>query len=1008
MKIDGRISLRIQAIYIIAMITMSVFGSLQTASADESYGDDPVRYMFEKNHQSLETRIAYVTEQMELWRSDSMSEQYFRPIISNLTEQLELLQETEDARQAEIRKSGSISASDSKLYMTVYVTQVMGNCEPESREERNEWNESMLDAFRASGLKLTSNADEIRQMFEDSLAGKNDLNSEELELNVFQQLQHEGRIEDARRFIARALARRQLLFGNESTEAIDALYYFGYSYFADGLYDIAQEIFRRVVDRYPHSNQHSITVALALQRLGQIQEVSGDVDSAIDFYSGAEGRLVDAYNSMVRKSRRAGVSLVDDLSQRDLQFIKDRSILDTKLSAITGLAFRAGLKVWHLESVVHKLFGMLIENDPLSYFDRGCGRPSVDFNKRPLYAVMAEALIETGRLELAQEFLEDARANAERVSAHSNDRGFARYLRLKAILSEATGETELALNYHRRAFDLVTRNLSELSTRQFEARFSVERMAQAVVGSYIAFLHSEQARGLMSGEELFDESFQASQVLSERASGRAYRSLAQALAANEEGAAGLIGRKRRLETDIGELRREIKEQVSAGTLPDSTVYNTLEELTAELANTNESISSEFPTVGTLLSLKPVSVEEVRQHLRPNEAMVNYSVDANGQILARIITNDVLVLQTIALSKAEIKHLISDFRQSLEPDASGRKPEFNAHVAYRLYDELIGSMRRHFGGVERLVFVTYDDLDALPFPALLTEPMERNKAEELSEFPWLIKRYATSVIPSVSTFSYVRSREARQDQEQRFLGVADPDFDGFFSNLSRATASLDVFRGADGFISLQDLPPLPETRSEVERLATNLGYDESVFLFGVDASEQRIKALELSKFSILVFSTHAVLANELKDIVEPSLALSSPGIENQSGSDGVLTASEIAALNLDADVVILAACNTARSSDPGILGLSRLARAFIVAGARRLVVSHWKVHSEASVELFSALSGGGAITEDPGSESTGAGYYSESLRQAALRLVEGKTEEDYSHPMYWAAFFVVGA
>lgn len=242
----------------------------------------------------------------------------------------------------------------------------------------------------------------------------------------------------------------------------------------------------------------------------------------------------------------------------------------------------------------------------------------------------------------------------------------------------------------------------------------------------------------------------------------------------------------------------------------------------------------------------------------------------------------------------------------------------------------------------------------------------------------------------------------------FLGVADPDFDGFLADLSRAAASLEIFRGGDEFMTLQDLSPLPETRSEVEGLATNLGYEESVLLFGADASEARIRALDLSEFSTLVFSTHALLANELKDVVEPSLALSSPGRSNEEdGSDGIFTASEIATLNLNADLVVLAACNTARSSDPGALGLSRLTRAFIVAGTRRLIVSHWKVHSDAAVELFSSLEYKDFDSRAVQYEGSGIRDHALSLQQAALRLAEGRTENDYSHPMYWAAFFLVG-
>lgn len=119
-------------------------------------------------------------------------------------------------------------------------------------------------------------------------------------------------------------------------------------------------------------------------------------------------------------------------------------------------------------------------------------------------------------------------------------------------------------------------------------------------------------------------------------------------------------------------------------------------------------------------------------------------------------------------------------------------------------------------------------------------------------------------------------------------------------------------------------------------------------------------------------------------------------------DGFLTASEAALLDLNADWVVLSACNTAAASTDGSVvrgdaeALSGLARSFFFAGARSLLVSHWAVNSEATVDLMTEL----FDQYDDGQIVTGA----EALRVAMLE-VKGKRK--WSHPFYWAPFILVG-
>ncbi len=117
-------------------------------------------------------------------------------------------------------------------------------------------------------------------------------------------------------------------------------------------------------------------------------------------------------------------------------------------------------------------------------------------------------------------------------------------------------------------------------------------------------------------------------------------------------------------------------------------------------------------------------------------------------------------------------------------------------------------------------------------------------------------------------------------------------------------------------------------------------------------------------------------------------------------DGLLTASEIARfLKLDADWVILSACNTAAGDKPGAEGLSGLAKAFFYAGARALLVSHWSVPSDSSVKLTTRMLAEAA--ENPGIARA------EALRRSMLALMNDTDNPHFAHPMFWAPFVVVG-
>ncbi len=158
---------------------------------------------------------------------------------------------------------------------------------------------------------------------------------------------------------------------------------------------------------------------------------------------------------------------------------------------------------------------------------------------------------------------------------------------------------------------------------------------------------------------------------------------------------------------------------------------------------------------------------------------------------------------------------------------------------------------------------------------------------------------------------------------------------------------------------QALPPLPDTADELQAIAKQLGAAAGDIHLGRDASVTSVKRARLADYRIVYFATHGLVAGEIKGLAEPALALTLPA-KPTDDDDGLLKASEVAQLKLNADWVVLSACNTIAGDQPGAEALSGLARAFFYSGARALLVSHWAVASDAATRLttstFATLSG----------------------------------------------------
>lgn len=444
------------------------------------------------------------------------------------------------------------------------------------------------------------------------------------------------------------------------------------------------------------------------------------------------------------------------------------------------------------------------------------------------------------------------------------------------------------------------------------------------------------------------------------------------------------------------------------------------------------ISRRFPSYADLIDPKPPTVDNIKETLRQGEALLSFYFGREGSFVWAVPKSGPVAFAAITATAGEIETKVRELRQALEPQATvvSEIPRFDLTLAHELYRLLLAPVEASWKPAKNLIIITNGALGLLPLSLLPTAAAAVAETDEppftgYRNVAWLARTHAVTMVPSAAALRTLRQQPPGSDKREQLIGFGDPWFSAAQAGEAERGGQAPVqvaelnarglpFRrrsapqtlGVDS-AELAQLPRLPDTADELKSIAFALQSDPSKVLhLGRNANEKNVKTAELSRYRIIAFATHGLVPGELNGLRQPALALTAPDVADVDG-DGLLTMEEILSLKLDADWVILSACNTGTGAGAGAEAASGLGRAFFYAGTRSLLLTNWSVHSASASDLVSDI----FRRQAADSRLSRA----EALRQATVALMDGpgyvdeggKTLFAYAHPLFWAPYTIIG-
>jgi CHAT domain-containing protein len=781
-----------------------------------------------------------------------------------------------------------------------------------------------------------------------------------------------------------ALALQQKALGRDHPDTVTALMHLALQASDQGRIAEADALFKQADVLAPHASDKA-----ALARLRHYQALNalnqGHNDQALTLLGEAETR----YAALVPRESLQGIALTPSVQLASAGALPElpnqRLAIDpTAQSALIGL-----IEVRRYRAIVLRQLGRPADSAAAAASAETLARVNqmgVPLVSARLTRTLATTDDAQGNVLAADSGLAASRQNFTQVVPRT--RPVAETALLQAGVVAKQGDTARAVELCRIGSALLR-----------ELRSGTD---PALLEPCLAALFTESGRRPAERQALLAEMFEGAELAQDTVTSREIDEAAArlALSARDPKVAEAIRRRQDAADKLAELYRQrdlLAGNAPPGVLtPGSTgglaaVDQQITDAQATLADADAAMQTAAPNFGQLVQ-QVVPAADVLAQLRPDEALATITLTPHGG-WSFLLRSGAIDAAPVKGDAATITTLVKRVRASIEPP-SGALPKFDTASAQALYDATLAPVAARLGGVNALVVAPSGALLSLPFPLLLTGPSDPN---DLASAPWLIRQMTISHVPSAANFVALR-KAGSSHADHPWLG-----FGGFRPvTLAQAQATFPGAACVGSAKLFASLPTLPFAQRELDAARSLFEASPSDVLLNAAFTADAVRHTALKSYRILHFATHALLPSELRCQNEPAIVTSAPP-NARDASGALLIASDVANLDLDANAVILSACNTGGpgNSTSGE-SLSGLARVFFFAGARSMLVTHWSINDQTSAFLVADTLRRLVASSDGGLAG--------ALRASQLGIVDRAGKDlpaDLAHPFYWAAFALIG-
>ena len=485
--------------------------------------------------------------------------------------------------------------------------------------------------------------------------------------------------------------------------------------------------------------------------------------------------------------------------------------------------------------------------------------------------------------------------------------------------------------------------------------------------------------------------------------------------------ADLVRKEQDAKNEIKGLRDYLVSTGGAG-LPEvvKRIRDRIAELDTQRSTLQKQIKAQFPEYDNLVRPGAPTVADLQAKLSKDEAMLMLLPSDKATYVWSVSKEGGSHFYRAPVGRDALDVMVKRLRGVLDLGATdGKLRAFEGNDASEIYRLLLQPLESHFKGKSELIVNAGGVLGQIPFALLQTQSFTASSNASLKDAAWLIKQSAVTHVPSVGSWIALQGTHNRKVAPQALMAWGDPVFDlravasqpkGTVRALvmaAESTPAADLEKELDqpsiSSFDYATVPPLPDTRDELLVIARALKASASDLVMGRDATRESVlkanRSGVLQNKRVIAFATHGLKVGDIPNLSQPALAMAATGNELKDPMAPLLLLEDVLALKLNADWVVLSACNTAAADGKGEEALSGLARGFFYAGAKSLLVTHWSVESVSAKDLTTAVFE--HYTQNPTAPKA------QSMRYAMLKVMQSTKNTDFAHPAFWAPYALVG-